>query len=188
MARLIATVGPCLLKPKVRRPPFESLARAIANQQLNGTAAETILGRFIKLFPKRRFPRPEHLVSVTDELIRAAGFSGAKVAALRDLASKTISGVVPTSREFRLLSNDQIIERLIEVRGIGRWTAEMLLIFQLGRPDVFPVDDFGVRKGFAHAYGWKELPKARDLLPYGERWRPWRTVASWYLWRAAEMK
>ena len=188
MRRLIRRVGPCGLKPRTRRPPFESLARAIAYQQLNGTAAETIVRRFIKLFPGLRFPRPHHLETVTDELIRGAGFSFAKVAALRDLAAKTAAGIVPSPREIRSMSDEEIIERLVQVRGVGRWTAEMLLIFQLGRPDVLAVDDFGLRKGYAVAYKLKDLPKPKELLVRGERWRPWRTVASWYLWRAAEMK
>ena len=186
IGRLIQQFGPCGLKPQARRSPFESLARAIANQQLNGKAAETILGRFIKLFPGRKFPRPEDLATVTDDMIRGAGFSFAKVAAIRDLAAKSLCGIVPESRAIRLLSDEEIIERLVEVRGIGRWTVEMLLIFQLGRPDILAVDDFGLRRGFAAAYGRKELPKPKELLAYGERWRPYRTIASWYLWRAAE--
>jgi DNA-3-methyladenine glycosylase II len=185
MRRLIRRFGPCGLKPRTRRSPFESLARAIAYQQLNGTAAETILGRFIDLFPGRRFPQPEDLSDVTDAAIRKAGFSLAKVAALRDLAVKTIEEIVPSSRAIEKLADDEIVARLIEVRGVGRWTVEMLLIFQLGRPDVLPADDFGVRKGFAAAYELPELPKPRALLLHGERWRPFRTTASWYLWRMA---
>jgi DNA-3-methyladenine glycosylase II len=188
MRRLIRAVGPCALKPRTRRPPFESLARAIAYQQLNGTAAETIVGRFIRLFPGARFPKPHALADVTDELIRGAGFSFAKIAALRDLAAKIIAGVVPSTREIRRMSDEEIVERLTQVRGVGRWTAEMLLIFQLGRPDVLAADDFGLRKGFSVAYKVADLPRPKELLAYGERWRPWRTVASWYLWRAAEMK
>jgi DNA-3-methyladenine glycosylase II len=138
------------------------------------------------LFPGRRFPRAQDLAAVNDAAIRAAGFSFAKIAALRDLAEKCASGVVPSSRTLRTLSDEEIIERLTEVRGIGRWTVEMLLIFQLGRPDVFPVDDFGVRKGFALATGLAELPKAKELMAHGERWRPHRTAASWYLWREAD--
>ena len=188
MRRLIRAAGPCALKPRTRRPPFESLARAIAYQQLNGTAAETIVGRFIKLFPDTRFPKPHHLDTVTDQLIRGAGFSFAKIAALRDLAAKTVQGIVPTTREIRSMDDEEIIERLTQVRGVGRWTAEMLLIFQLGRPDVLAVDDFGLRTGYSVAYKLKDMPKPKELLAYGECWRPWRTVASWYLWRAAEMK
>ena len=186
MRRLVRKHGPLGLKPRERRAPFESLARAIANQQLNGTAAATILKRFAALFPGRRFPRAEDLARVEDAAIRAAGFSHAKIAALRDLAEKCASGVVPSSRLLRTLSDEEIVERLTEVRGIGRWTVEMLLIFQLGRPDVFPVDDFGVRRGFALACGLEEMPKPKELLKHGERWRPYRTAASWYLWREAD--
>ena len=186
MRRLIRAHGSCGLEPKTRRSPFESLARAIAHQQLNGTAANSILRRFMALFPRRRFPRPEDLGEVTDEAIRAAGFSRAKIAAIRDLAAKALDGTVPTSREIARLEDAEIIARLTEVRGIGQWTVEMLLIFQLGRPDVLPADDFGVRNGFRHAYELGDLPRPKDLLAFGERWRPHRTTAAWYLWRAAD--
>ena len=185
MRRLIREHGKCALTPETRRSPFQSLVRAVAHQQLNGTAANTILRRFIKLFPGRRFPRPEDLARVTDAQIRACGFSFAKIKSIRDIAAKTLSGVVPTSRQIAKLSDDEIIERLTEVRGVGRWTVEMLLIFQLGRPDVLPADDFGVRTGFCRAYQKHDLPKAKDLLTFGERWRPHRTTAAWYLWQAA---
>ncbi|MDX1951245.1 MAG: DNA-3-methyladenine glycosylase [Verrucomicrobiota bacterium] len=186
MRKLIRKVGPCRLEPQLQRPPFESLARAIAHQQLNGTAAETILRRFVALFPGSSFPSAKKLAIVTDDAIRAAGFSRAKIAALRDLAEKAISGVVPSRSKINSLSNEEIIERLTEIRGIGQWTVEMLLIFQLGRLDVLPADDFGVRTGFAKAYGLPTLPKPGELREFGERWRPFRTVASWYLWRAAD--
>jgi DNA-3-methyladenine glycosylase II len=159
---------------------------SIAHQQLNGTAANTILRRFIKLFPGRRFPRPEDLERVNDDAIRAAGFSRAKVAALRDLAAKALDGTVPSSRLIEKLDDAEIIARLTEVRGVGQWTVEMLLIFQLGRPDILPANDFGVRNGFRHAYGLPELPMPKELLAHGERWRPHRTTAAWYLWRAAD--
>jgi DNA-3-methyladenine glycosylase II len=186
MRRLIRLHGPCGLAPKTRRSPFESLATAIAHQQLNGTAASTILRRFVKLFPGRRFPRAEDLQRVDDDAIRAAGFSRAKVAALRDLAAKTLDGTVPSSRLMAKLDDAEIIARLTEVRGIGQWTVEMLLIFQLGRPDVLPIHDFGVRNGFRHAYKLPEMPAPKALLEFGERWRPHRTTAAWYLWRAAD--
>lgn len=186
MRRLIRQVGPFALRPRVGRSPFESLARAIAYQQLHDKAAESILKRFIALFPGRRFPRPEDLLATKTRAIRKAGFSRPKIAALRDLAAKTLDGTVPTSRVIRGLDDDTIVERLIEVRGIGRWTVEMLLIFQLGRPDVLPVDDFGVRNGFRIAYGRRSLPTPKAVLRYGERWKPYRTVAAWYLWRAAD--
>lgn len=186
MRRLIRDVGPFALIPKVRRTPFESLARAIAFQQLHEKAAESILKRFIALFPGRRFPRPAELLAANVDTIRGAGFSGAKALALHDLAAKTLDGTVPTSRAITLLDDDAIVERLIEVRGIGRWTVEMLLIFQMGRPDVLPVDDFGVRNGFRVAYRRRTMPTPKELLRYGERWKPYRTAAAWYLWRAAD--
>ncbi len=185
MRRLIREHGKCGLTPERRRSPFQSLVQAVAHQQLNGTAANTILRRFIQLFPGRRFPRPEDLAGVTDAQIRACGFSFAKIKAIRDIAAKTLAGVVPTSRQIAKLSDDEIVARLTEVRGVGRWTVEMLLIFQLARPDVLPADDFGVRTGFRHAYRKRDLPQAKDLLAFGERWRPHRTTAAWYLWRAA---
>jgi DNA-3-methyladenine glycosylase II len=185
MRRLIREHGKCALVPEKRRSPFQSLVQAVAHQQLNGTAANTILTRFKKLFPGRRFPRPEDLAKVTDGQLRGCGFSAAKVASIRDIAAKTLSGIVPTSRQIVQLANEEIIERLTEVRGVGRWTVEMLLIFQLGRPDVLPADDFGVRTGFRHAYKKRDLPMVKELLAFGERWRPHRTTAAWYLWRAA---
>jgi DNA-3-methyladenine glycosylase II len=186
MKRLIREHGPCALVPESRRSPFQSLVQSVAHQQLNGTAANTILMRFKKLFPKRRFPRPEDLAKVTDEQIRACGFSFAKIRAIRDIAEKTLSGVVPTSRQIVKLSDDEIITRLTEVRGVGRWTVEMLLIFQLGRENVLPADDFGVRSGFRVAYEKREIPKPKALLAHGKRWHPHATTAAWYLWRAAD--
>jgi DNA-3-methyladenine glycosylase II len=186
MRRLVRTHPPFGAERRHPRAPFESLARAIAHQQLNGTAAATILARFVKLFPGRRFPRPEDLAAVSDVALRGAGFSRAKIAALRDLAVRTLDGTVPPTRAIRRLSDEETVERLTQVRGVGRWTVEMLLIFQLGRPDVLPVDDFGVRNGFRLAYRLRELPKPRELLAHGERWRPHRSAAAWYLWRAAD--
>jgi DNA-3-methyladenine glycosylase II len=186
LRRLIREHGKCDLSPETRRPPFKSLVQAVAHQQLNGTAANTILTRFKKLFPGRKFPRPEDLAKVTDAQIRACGFSFAKIKSIRDIAEKTLSGVVPSSRQIVKLSDDEIIARLTEVRGVGRWTVEMLLIFQLGRPDVLPADDFGVRTGFRHAYKKREMPKPKELLAFGEKWKPHRTTAAWYLWCAAD--
>jgi DNA-3-methyladenine glycosylase II len=186
MRRLIREVGRCELQPETRRSPFQSLVQAVAHQQLNGTAANTILGRFKKMFPGRRFPQPHDLAGVTDQQIRDCGFSRAKVASIRDIAEKTLSGVVPSSRNIACLGDEEIILRLTEVRGVGRWTVEMLLMFQLGRPDVLPADDFGVRSGFRVAYGLPAMPTVKELLAHGERWRPHRTTAAWYLWRAAD--
>ena len=186
MKKLIAEIGACELAPEPKRSPFQSLVQAVAHQQLNGTAANTILARFIKLFPKRKFPKPEDLAGVTDEQIRACGFSFAKIAAIRDIAAKTLDSTIPSSRKIEKMTDEEIITRLTEARGVGRWTVEMLLIFQLGRPDVLPVDDFGVRNGFRIAYKKREMPKPKDLLKFGERWRPHGTTAAWYLWRAAD--
>ena len=186
MRRLIRKHGACTLMPETGRPPFESLVRAVAHQQLNGTAAESILRRFRALFPGRRFPTARQLAAVNDDALRAAGFSWAKIAALRDIAAKTLDGTVPTSRAIATMPDHEIIERLVQVRGVGRWTVEMLLIFKLGRPDILPVDDFGVRNGFRIAFGLSELPKPKELLAHGERWRPFATTAAWYLWRAAD--
>jgi DNA-3-methyladenine glycosylase II len=186
MRRLIRDFGPCGLVPETRRSPFQSLVQAVAHQQLNGTAANAILTRFKKLFPGRRFPRPEDLSSVSDDDLRGVGFSRAKILAIRDIAAKTLDGVVPASRQIVKLSDNEIIERLTEVRGVGRWTVEMLLIFQLGRPDILPADDFGVRNGFRHAYKKRDLPTPKEILAHGERWRPHGTTAAWYLWRVAD--
>lgn len=186
MKRVIRDIGPFRLTPRTRRSPFESLSRAIAYQQLHENAAESILRRFVALCPMRRFPRPDDLLAMDHQAIRSAGFSQAKASALRDLAAKTLDGTVPTSMIIRTLDDEAIIERLMTVRGIGRWTVEMLLIFQLGRPDVLPVDDFGVRNGFRIAYGRRSLPMPKEVRRFGERWRPYRTAAAWYLWRVAD--
>lgn len=187
MAGLIARSGRCELTPKPERTPFESLVRAVAHQQLNGTAAETILRRFLAAFPRRRFPSPAAVLAAPDSTFRAAGFSAAKTAAIRDIAAKTLAKVVPGSRQVAELTDEVLIERLTQCRGIGPWSVQMLLIFKLGRPDVLPADDFGVRNGFRHAYGLRDLPKPKELLAFGDRWRPYRTTASWFLWRAADM-
>lgn len=188
LARLIKKVGPCRLEPQTKRAPFQALVRSVTFQQLNGKAAETILGRVLALFPEKKFPSPEDLLATPDEKLRAAGLSRNKTAAVKDIAAKTIAGVVPDSRAIKKLSNEEILERLTSVRGVGPWTVEMLLMFTLGREDVFPVTDFGVRKGFALTYGLKELPSPKELLAHGEKWRPHRTTASWYLWRAVDLE
>jgi DNA-3-methyladenine glycosylase II len=187
MGGLIAAAGPYRLKPDGECPPFKALARAIAHQQLNGVVANRILGRFVEGCGSGEFPTPEKVLAASDVQLRAAGFSGAKIASLRDLARKTHEGVVPPRDVLEALDDEAIIERLTAVRGIGRWTVEMMLMFQLGRPDVLPVDDFGVRNGFRMTYGLRKLPAPRALAAFGERWRPFRTAASWYLWRAIEL-
>ena len=187
MARLIEAVGPCTWELRADLPPFQTLARAIAHQQLNGVAAESIFSRFKALYAPASFPEPEQLLATPEATLRATGLSFAKIAALRDLASKVASGVVPTTAELHALGSDAIIERLTQVRGIGRWTVEMLLMFQLGRPDILPVDDFGVCNGFRLTYGLKGMPRPRALAEFGARWAPNRSLASWYLWRATEL-
>jgi len=187
MRALIAAVGPYRLRADATAPPFQILARAIAHQQLNGTAANTILGRFIERCGAGGFPLPAVVLACEEPLLRACGFSFAKIASLKDLAHKTESGVVPAREALLELENEAIIERLTQVRGIGRWTVEMMLMFHLRRPDVLPVDDFGVRNGFRLAYGLRALPAPRVLARYGECWAPHRTAAAWYLWRAVEL-
>jgi DNA-3-methyladenine glycosylase II len=187
LARLIKKVGPCKMKPHTRRTPFVALVTAVTHQQLNGTAAQTILKRFLALFPGKRFPSPEDVLAMPEDRMRTAGLSRAKTAAIKDIAAKTVEGVIPSSRAITKLSNEEIIERLTSVRGVGPWTVEMLLMFTLGRFDVLPSTDYGVRKGFAVTFGWKELPTPKELLEHGERWRPHRSTAAWYLWRALEL-
>jgi 3-methyladenine DNA glycosylase/8-oxoguanine DNA glycosylase len=187
LGELLARVGPCRLEVYPKHSPYEFLCESIAYQQLNGKAAATIFGRFCALFGRRsRAPRPEQVAGAAIERLRGAGLSQAKSRAILDLAEKTIAGVVPGRAVLGRLDDDAIVERLIAVRGIGRWTVEMFLIFGLGRPDVLPVDDFGVRKGFQRAFRKRQPPTPKQLAAWGERWRPYRSVASWYLWRAAE--
>jgi len=188
LGRLIRRVGACGLKPARRRTPFEALVRSVAYQQLNGTAAATILGRVTALYPGTRFPTPRDLLATPDAHLRGAGLSRAKVAAIKDIAAKTVEGLVPPSRHIRKLTDAEIVEQLTAIRGVGPWTVEMLLIFTLGRPDVLPVTDYGVRKGFAATYRRNEqnLPSPVELREHGERWRPYRSVAAWYLWRSLD--
>ena len=186
MAELIARSRRYNITPAVTIRPFDALAESIAYQQLSGKAASTIFGRVRALYPKRKWLDPEQLLATPDETLRAAGLSRAKTAALKDLAAKTIDGTVPAGRALIRMSDDEIITRLTAVRGIGRWTVEMLLLFDLGRPDVWPVDDYGVRKGFAKTFGRRKLPTPKQLMKFGEKWRPYRSMAAWYFWRALD--
>ncbi|MFI5028912.1 MAG: methylated-DNA--[protein]-cysteine S-methyltransferase [Solirubrobacterales bacterium] len=185
LGRLMARVGSYGLTVQSAHQPFQALAEAIVHQQLNGRAAASIMARIRALFPARGLV-PARVLAIDDSALRGAGLSAAKVAAFKDLARRTLDGTVPTLARLKRLSDDEIVERLTSVRGIGRWTVEMLLIFDLGRRDVLPVDDFGIRKGFSLAFGLPDLPKPAQVAERGERWRPHRTVASWYLWRAIE--
>ncbi len=195
LGALIERVGPFALRVKSTHSPFEALLEAILYQQLHANAARAILGRLLALFGDLH-PQPEQLLAVPDEMLRAAGLSQGKLLSLRDLAAKTMDGTVPSIGAIRRLPDQEIIERLSHVRGIGTWTAEMLLIFRLGRPDVFPGTDYGIRKGYLLTFGRVNVgkPITLDMLPKMEqmqrrvaRWKPWRSVASWYLWRACEL-
>ena len=182
---VIRQIGPCTLRP-VKREPYEALVRAIAHQQVHGRAAEAILGRFIALYPNHDFPPADQVLATPAEAMRACGLSGSKVAAIRDIAEKSVGGLVPTRRAAARLEDEALIERLVAIRGVGRWTVEMLLIFTLGRSDVLPVDDFGVREGYRVATGAEAQLKPKDLAAIGQDWGPWRSIAAWYLWRTAD--
>jgi O-6-methylguanine DNA methyltransferase len=187
LARVIDQIGPFRLQLNRTPSIFVALAEAIVYQQLTARAAATIFARVCSLFPETSDrPTAEQILDASDEKLRGAGLSRAKLLSLRDLARKAANGEIPTLAEIHPMADEAIIERLTGVRGIGRWTAEMLLIFRLGRPDVLPADDYGIRKAFALVYGGDELPTRKDLEAYGSRWAPYRTVASWYLWRAVE--
>lgn len=188
LARLIARAGPFTLRPEKIQSPFQALLRAIIYQQLSGKAAATIFGRVAAHFPHRRGIQPAAIVAANDEALRKAGLSRAKVLAVKDLAAKTLDGTVPTFTRLRKMDDDEIVARLIGVRGVGRWTVEMLLMFRLGRPDVLPVADLGVRRGFMLTYAKRELPTPAELTRHAERWRPFRSVASWYMWRAVDLE
>jgi DNA-3-methyladenine glycosylase II len=165
---------------------FEAFARSIANQQISGAVARIILGRLTARFGGR-FPTPAELAATPVEDLRAVGFSGSKVAALHDLAAHYVDGRLPPDAELAAMDDEAVIERCVAVRGIGRWTVQMVLMFQLGRHDVMPVDDFGVRNGFRLAYGLKGMPRPKALLAYAERWKPYRSAGAWYMWRAVEL-
>jgi DNA-3-methyladenine glycosylase II len=187
MARLIAAHGPCGLAPRWRQTPYESLVRAVMFQQIHGKAAQAILGRFVALFPDARFPTPEHVLSVDEVALRGVGLSRQKASYLRAIAAGAREGVVPVRRaEVTKLDDEALVEQLTTIRGVGRWTVEMMLIFTLGRLDVLPVDDFGVRAGFDRIARRREAVKPKELAVIGERWAPYRSVAAWYLWRAAD--
>jgi DNA-3-methyladenine glycosylase II len=197
---LIARAGPFTLKLASAQSPFEALLESIVYQQLHGKAAAAIHAKLIASFHPVAgpgvHPSPQHLLECPNEQLRAAGLSHNKALAVRDLAAKTIDGTVPTLAKIRRMPDEAIIEHLTQVRGIGRWTVEMFLIFRLGRPDILPTNDYGVRKGFALTFGKlkpsdkvtpSDLPKPAEMEDRAKRWRPWRSVASWYLWRACDL-
>ena len=188
LGALIARAGEFTMRPVPTQSLFAALVESIVYQQLSGKAAETILRRVVALYRPRRFPRPVDILETPVERLRAAGLSAAKAAAVKDLAARTLDGTVPSMARVRRMSDAEIIERLTTVRGIGRWTVEMLLLFRLGRPDVLPLGDLGVRKGFARAFNRRALLDPLVLSRRAERWRPYRSVASWYLWRALDLE
>jgi DNA-3-methyladenine glycosylase II len=186
LAVVIARAGEFTMRPEPTQSLFAALLESIVYQQLSGKAAATILGRVLLIYRPRRGPRPQDILDTPPERLRAAGLSAAKTLAIRDLAARTLDGTVPGMARVRRMDDDEIIERLTTVRGVGRWTVEMLLLFRLGRPDVLPLGDLGVRKGFARAIDRRGLSDPRVLARRAERWRPYRSVASWYLWRALD--
>lgn len=187
LARVIDRAGPFTLEPGPLKTTFEALARAIVYQQLSGKAAGTIFGRVRDLFGGPKGLRPQAMHEIAETRLRAAGVSRAKAAALKDLAAKTLAGEVPSVRQLDALTDEEIKSRLVQVRGIGPWTVEMLLLFTLGRPDVLPTTDLGVRKGYQLTFNKRQLPEIAEIVERAERWRPYRSVASWYLWRAVDL-
>ncbi|WDY57309.1 DNA-3-methyladenine glycosylase family protein [Pseudomonas sp. PSKL.D1] len=183
-ARHIAAVGPCLHQATPGREPYEALVRAIAYQQLHARAAEAILGRLLALFPECSFPAPQQLLGVPPETMRACGFSASKLATVQGIAQATLDGKVPCRNEALAMSDESLIERLVALRGVGRWTVEMLLIYSLERSDILPVDDFGVREGYRRLKGMDKAPTPAKMRAIGGAWSPYRTIAAWYLWRA----
>src|SRR5947207_10377309 len=186
LAELVRSTAPFQAEMEAHQSPYEALLEAIAYQSISGKAAATIFGRVKALSANGGIPTPQEMLKLRPQSLRKAGLSGAKVLAMKDLAKKTIEGVVPTLEESEKLSDEELVKRLVSVRGIGAWTVEMFLIFRLGRPDVLPIHDLGVKKGWSITYGKKHMPKPKELLAFGERWRPYRTVASWYMWRACQ--
>ncbi len=186
LKRLIAETAPFEIDAEQAESPYEVLLESIAYQSISGKAAATIFGRVKALGENGRPPSPEKMMKIPTARLRKAGLSGAKALAMKDLAKKALAGIVPSHEEALLLSDEELVRRLVSVRGIGAWTVEMFLIFRLGRPDVLPIHDLGVKKGWSVAYGKKHMPTPKELLKFGERWRPYRTVASWYMWRAFE--
>jgi 3-methyladenine DNA glycosylase/8-oxoguanine DNA glycosylase len=187
LANLIRRVGAFQFKLDECDSVYESLLEAIMHQSIAGKAAQAIFARIKALGTNGRCPTARELLRVPASALRKCGLSKAKVAAVRDLAQKTIDGLVPTLEQAEKMSDQELVDRLISVRGVGAWTVEMFLIFRLGRPDVLPIHDYGVQKGFAITYRKRAIPKPQELRKFGERWRPYRTVASWYMWRAVQL-
>lgn len=183
---IITREGECRLLPSRGVSPYEGLVRSVAYQQLQGKAADAILARFVALFAPAPFPSPADVLAADTVALRASGLSGSKVAAIRAIAAEAAAGTIPDLAGAHAVDDAEMISRLTAIRGVGTWTVEMMLIFTLGRLDVWPVNDFGVRSGTRAAFGYDELPGRRQMAELGERWRPYRSIASWYLWRTAE--
>jgi DNA-3-methyladenine glycosylase II len=181
--RLVAQLGPCGHEPKPAREPFEALVRAVAYQQLHVKAGDAILARLLALHPQQPFPSPAQLLDTGFDAMRACGFSARKIETIRGIATATLSGVVPDLALAQLLSDDELIARLSALKGIGRWTVEMFLIYSLARPDILPVDDFGVREGYRLLKSLDVPPTPKAMAVIGQAWSPHRTAAAWYLWR-----
>lgn len=186
LAKVIRQVGAFPTEKQKPQPPFESLMRSIVYQQLAGKAAATIFGR-VKALGANGFPTPEEMLAMGDDRLRGAGLSRQKIAAVKDLAAKTLDGTVPELAVLRGMNPEDIVERLTQVRGIGEWSVQMFLMFRLGHPDVLPIRDLGIQKGFQIVYGKRKTPKPKIILEFGELWRPYRSIASWYLWRAVDV-
>lgn len=187
LGEVIELVGGDGFPPHGGGSTFETLAHSIVYQQLSGKAASTIFGRFRNLYPDARFPAPADVLATPHERMRSVGLSEAKALAMRDLARHAAEGIVPPVGRLRRMDPETVIERLTVVRGVGRWTVQMLLLFRIGHPDVLPAHDLGIRKGLARITRRRQLPEPDAVMRRGERWRPWRSVASWYLWRATEL-
>lgn len=185
LAKVIDQFGPCTMTIRSINGPFEALFRSIIFQQLSTQSATAIHGRAIGLYDNN-LPTPKQTLQIEDEAFRSVGMSRQKIKYTRDLAAKSIEGVVPEMSQLHKLSDQEIIERLTQVHGIGRWTVEMLLMFSMGRPDVLPSTDLAIRKGFQQVYNFTDLPKPKEIDQYGTRWQPYRTIASWYLWRVVD--
>jgi DNA-3-methyladenine glycosylase II len=184
LAELISVTAQFQTDGDAAQSPYEALLESIAYQSISGKAAATIFQRVKALSGNGRPPSPEQMLKLRKVALRKAGLSAAKILAMKDLARKTLEGIVPTREQAMKMSDKELVQRLDSVRGIGAWTVEMFLIFNLGRPDVLPIHDLGVKKGWCVAYRKKHMPKPKELLAFGERWRPYRTIASWYMWRA----
>lgn len=188
LGNTIKAAGPCTIEASERPNLYASLVRNVMFQQLHGNAARAIFSRFLNLYPKRKFPKPEEIIKTRDKKLRSVGVSASKILSIKAIAQGKIDGVIPTGAKSKKLSDEELIERLTTIRGIGEWTVHMLLMFELGRIDVLPTGDYGVRNGASIVYGMKELPTPKQLAELGEKWRPYRTVAAYYLWRAVDLK